>query len=746
MADAEALLLVHHQQPQVLEHHALLEQLVGADEQVHLSRLQVVEDLPRLGGGLEPAEHPDLHREGSEPVARRGKMLLGQDGGGGQYRRLLPVQDALHHRPQGHLRLAVAHVPAQEPVHGHRLFHILLDLRDTAQLVVGLRVVEGLLEFQLPGRIRRKGETGAALPLGVQGDEPLGQVLGGGLGLGLLLVPVGAAQLIELHGPGLAVAAQPGAADILADLIQPRGGDVEAVPPGVGDQDVVLLHPVHGHLPDAVEPAHAVGGVDHQVPHGQVRIAEELLPAALLAPPRGLLPGGGGGELSLRQHCQGDLRILRARGERSHADPHLPRPGHLPAGQVQRGGDVPLEEHPLQISGPGRVAAQQHRPVSRFPVVLQVPRGRLDAAAVSAQLLGVDGQQRPGRQGVTGGGQGFQHTHGEAVQLLLPLALAEEQRRQVPLRLPGGQQGLRVLPGLPEDVFHPFAHPARLAEAQQGVGGEVLEDGGLFRSRQQLHRRQQQGGLQIFRPSLGDDVEGPQGIDLVVEELAPHRLGHQRREHVQNAAPQGELAHALHLIRPAVPRLRQPEGQGGGIVPLPHFQGNGGLPQEPGRAGLLEQGLGGSHQHLVSPAAQLVEGGDPVVLPLPGDHGARPDEQLPREEPSHPAGGLPLAQQDLQIARQPSGLALVGADHHQGPSGPLGDGSGNLGAVDAAQSGDGGRTAARLHGGGQGFGLRDAHQRLQQLFHRSLLNAKTHFERRKRPTPPAAGGRVPEKL
>ncbi len=713
VADAEALFLVHHQQPQVLEHHVFLEQLVGADEQVHLPGAQVVENLPGLGGGLEPAEDPDLHRKGAEAVARRGEMLLGQDGGGGQNGRLLPVQNALHHRPQGNLRLAVAHVAAKEAVHGHRLFHVLLDFRDAPQLVVGLHIVKGLLKLPLPGGVRREGEAGAALPLGIQGDEALGQIPGGGLGLGLLLVPVGSAQLVELHGLGLAVAAQAGAADVFADLVQSRGRDIQAVPPGVGDEDVVLLHAVHRHLPDAVEPSYAVGGVDNQVPYGEVRVAEELLPAALLAPAGGLLPGGGGGELALGQHRQGDLGIFRACGESPHADPYLPRPRHLSAGQVQGGGDVPLKKHPLEVPGPGGVAAQQQGPVSGRPVVVQVPGGGLDAAAVGAQLLGADGQQRSGRQGVTGGGQGFQHTYGKAVQLLQPLALAEQQGRQISVLLPGGQEGFRVLPGLPEDVFHPLAYPARLAEAQQGVGGEIVEDGGLLRSRQQLRRGQQQGGLQIFRPPLGEDIKGAQGVDLVVEKLAPDRLGHQGREHVQDAPPEGELSHSLHLVRPAVPRLRQPEGQGGRVVPLPRLQGDGGLPQKPGRAGLLEQGLGGDHHYLLFPAAQLVEGGDPVVFPLPGNYGARPDKQLPGKQLAHPAGGFPLPQQDLQISRQPPRLAFIGADHHQGPPGPDGGGPGDLGAVYAAQPGDGGGAAPGFHGGGQSLRLRNTHQCLQ---------------------------------
>ena len=74
-------------------------------------------------------------------------------------------------------------------------------------------------------------------------------------------------------------------------------------------------------------------------------------------------------------------------------------------------------------------------------------------------------------------------------------------------------------------------------------------------SRQDLRRRQQQRGGHVFRPPLGAGVEQSQRVDLIVEKLAPHRLLHQGGEHIQNTAPQSELAHALHLIAAAIPRL-----------------------------------------------------------------------------------------------------------------------------------------------------------------------------------------------
>ena len=64
------------------------------------------------------------------------------------------AHDALEGRAEGDLCFADAHVAAEQPIHGHGFLHIGLDLPDGGQLIVGLRIVEGLLKFLLPGGIR----------------------------------------------------------------------------------------------------------------------------------------------------------------------------------------------------------------------------------------------------------------------------------------------------------------------------------------------------------------------------------------------------------------------------------------------------------------------------------------------------------------------------------------------------------------------------------------------------------------
>ena len=122
-------------------------------------------------------------------------MLLGQHGRRDQDRGLQPVQHALHDGAEGHLGLAVAHVAAEQAVHRGGGFHVLFDLRDAAELVVGLLIAEGLLKFRLPGAVGGEGVAGAALALGVESDELTRHLLRGGLGPGLRAGPVRAAHL-----------------------------------------------------------------------------------------------------------------------------------------------------------------------------------------------------------------------------------------------------------------------------------------------------------------------------------------------------------------------------------------------------------------------------------------------------------------------------------------------------------------------------------------------------------------------
>ena len=65
-----------------MELHALLDELVGADDEIHPALGQVREDALLFLGRGEAGEDLDGHREGAEAALGRGVVLLGKDGGG----------------------------------------------------------------------------------------------------------------------------------------------------------------------------------------------------------------------------------------------------------------------------------------------------------------------------------------------------------------------------------------------------------------------------------------------------------------------------------------------------------------------------------------------------------------------------------------------------------------------------------------------------------------------------------------
>ena len=193
-------------------------------------------------------------------------MLLGQHRRRHENRRLAVIHYALHDRPERDLGLAVAHVAAQQAVHGRGGLHIGLYLVYAAELIVGLGVAEVILKLALPGRIGRKSVAGRPRSLGVERDELLCQLLCRGLGAAARFRPLRAAHLRQLY---LAVLS---AAEIFRHHVKLRRGHIQCVRSGVADLYIVLLEAVHLHLVDAREAADAVDLMNDIVARRQVGI------------------------------------------------------------------------------------------------------------------------------------------------------------------------------------------------------------------------------------------------------------------------------------------------------------------------------------------------------------------------------------------------------------------------------------------------------------------------------------------
>ena len=94
-------------------------------------------------------------------------MLLCQNSSRHQIHYLLALLYCLEGCPDGNLRLAVAHIPADQPVHDLGTHHILFDRLDGRQLPFGLLVWKRLLKLLLPYGIRTVDIAVSILPSGV---------------------------------------------------------------------------------------------------------------------------------------------------------------------------------------------------------------------------------------------------------------------------------------------------------------------------------------------------------------------------------------------------------------------------------------------------------------------------------------------------------------------------------------------------------------------------------------------------
>ena len=93
------------------------------------------------------------------------EVLEAEDGGGREDGDLLAVLHGLEGGAHGDFGFAVADVAAEQAIHGRGRLHVVLDVADGRELVVGLVVVEGVFELasgiRCPARRRCPRRCGA---------------------------------------------------------------------------------------------------------------------------------------------------------------------------------------------------------------------------------------------------------------------------------------------------------------------------------------------------------------------------------------------------------------------------------------------------------------------------------------------------------------------------------------------------------------------------------------------------------
>ena len=137
---AEAVLLVDDGQSQIVERDVVLEQRVGADDQIDVAEHQPVEDGRALAAALAPGEDGDAdaggfgqRRDGLHVLARQnfGRRHEGGLAAGFDHRRC---------RDQRHYRFAGADVALQQSQHALRQRQVVDDVVDRPLLRMGQRI------------------------------------------------------------------------------------------------------------------------------------------------------------------------------------------------------------------------------------------------------------------------------------------------------------------------------------------------------------------------------------------------------------------------------------------------------------------------------------------------------------------------------------------------------------------------------------------------------------------------------
>ena len=174
--DAESLLLVDHQQAQVLEGDVLGEEAVRADHDVDGPVTESPDDGRRLGIREEAAEQRHVDGVAAEALGDRLMVLGCQEGGRNEHRHLLVVLDSLEGGSHRDLGLAESHVRADQPVHRPGCLHVGLHLGDGPALVRRLDEGEGRLHLLLPGAVRGEGVPRGHQPGAIERHELLGHL------------------------------------------------------------------------------------------------------------------------------------------------------------------------------------------------------------------------------------------------------------------------------------------------------------------------------------------------------------------------------------------------------------------------------------------------------------------------------------------------------------------------------------------------------------------------------------------
>ena len=256
--DAELLFLVDDEESQVLELHSLADEFVCADDDVDGAVLQLLEYSLGLLRGAGTCQVFYLDGEVLEAARECLEVLVGEHGGGHEDSHLLVVDASLERSPDGHLRLAEAHVAADKAVHGALPLHVSFHVGSCLELVGRVLIEETCFQLMLHEAVAAVGKPLLLSATRVEQDEVASDVLNLLLRPLLHAFPSPCAEMADARWLTLL-------AFVLGNLVQGMDGDIDAVVARVDYLDDLLHLVAVLHAHKAAEPPHAIVHVHHVV-------------------------------------------------------------------------------------------------------------------------------------------------------------------------------------------------------------------------------------------------------------------------------------------------------------------------------------------------------------------------------------------------------------------------------------------------------------------------------------------------
>ena len=580
LGDAEALLLVDHDQTQARHVDVPAEQPVRADQDVNLPGGEAGPDRPNLGRRPKPRHHLDLDVETLESPPEGPQMLVGEDRRRRQDRDLQPVVDRLERRPHRDFRLAETDVAAEQAVHRPVAGEVLLDRPYGFQLIGRFLVGEGALELELPVAVLVHGDRLRQPALRVELQQVGRDRLQTAPDPALLFRPAAPAQLVQAGRDALDAA-------VTLDLVQASQRQEQGPPRRVEklhhlDRARLLLperigrsrRTLAGRTVEGLEPQEltdAVILVDHELADAQIAqtgdegthpaataargepLAEELtlavehetgvrqpeaprqfavdqphraaVPVDLTATQRlaeRLVPFGTGHQPEVVAARAGCLHFTRETGKL--IDQHV----RLDRAEVDA--DAPPSRRRIARSPVERPADPERRPLDELQHLVRRHRQPLrlgrDLAVVAAPPVLLP--QQPGVLfDLPAHPLGIDHDH-RSVRHHLAEARARLEQGQVLLPAVEGfprRHLLQLGPSLVRQVA------ATLFQQQRRQIGRPLRPGDEGRQRPDPER------LDRLLGTLSGRIEAVNALDRVAEQVETRRSGFARREEIEHAAP-----------------------------------------------------------------------------------------------------------------------------------------------------------------------------------------------------------------